>query len=95
MNSPVNIITQQEVSVNGLRYTYTIQPYEATNALGAVMATLTEYRLTGSAGDTISLYKTKDGSWYEVKQSDSPFKNSIMLALKSAIDKLESDPAGQ
>lgn len=87
MNTPIT--NQQEVIVNGLRYSYTIEPFEATNALGAVTAILTEYKLSGSAGDSISLYKTKEGSWYEMQQSGSPLKNAIILDLKSAIDRLE------
>lgn len=90
MNTPGTITNQQEVSVNGLYYTYTIQPFEATNALGAVTAVLTEYKLSGSAGDTIFLYKTKEGSWYDIKQPDSSLKNALMTALKSAIDKLDN-----
>lgn len=89
MNTPGNITIHYEVSVNGLQYTYTVQPFELTNALGTVVATLTEYKLTGSAGHTMSLYKTKDGNWYEIKQSDSPLKNALITALKSAIDRLE------
>ena len=87
---PQQIITQHEVSVNGLLYTYSIKPVDITNALGAVMATLTEYNLTGSAGDNILLYRTKEGNWYDMKQPGSAFKNAIMQALKSAIDKLEN-----
>ncbi len=87
--SPDKTITKQEVSVNGLVYSYTIGTAEITNALGAVMGILTEYRLIGNAGDTISLYKTEEGNWYELKQSDSPLKNAIMMGLKSAIDEKE------
>jgi hypothetical protein len=87
--NPGSIITSQQVSVNGLLYSYTIQDAQITNALGAVIATLTEYKLSGSAGDTISLYRTSEGNWYDLKQSDSPFKNAIMMALKTAIDQKE------
>ncbi len=88
--APRQIITQQQVSVNGLLYTYSIKPVDIPNALGTVMATLTEYELSGSAGDTILLYRTKEGNWYDMKQSGSAFKNAMMQALKSAIDKLEN-----
>ena len=88
--TPQQIITHHEVSVNGLTYTYSIQPVDITNALGAVMGTLTEYNLSGSAGDNILLYRTKEGNWYDMKQPGTPFKNAIMQALKSAIDKLEN-----
>ena len=87
--TPNSISTSQQVSVNGLHYSYTIQDAEITNALGIVIATLIEYRLSGSAGDSISLYRTSEGNWYDMKQSDSPFKNAIMLALKTAIDQKE------
>ena len=87
--NPGSIITSQQVAVNGLFYTYTIQDAAITNALGTVIATLTEYKLTGSAGDTISLFRTTEGNWYDMKQSDSPFKNAIMAALKTAIDQKE------
>jgi len=87
--NPDSIITHQQISVNGLLYSYTIQNSEITNALGAVIAILTEYKLSGSAGDNISLYRTKEGNWYDLKQSDSPFKNAIMAALKTAIDQKE------
>jgi hypothetical protein len=83
---PGSIITSQQVSVNGLLYNYTIQDAQITNAVGVVIATLTEYKLSGSAGDSISLYRTKEGNWYDMKQTDSPFKNAIMVALKTAID---------
>jgi hypothetical protein len=51
--------------------------------------------LTGSAGDTISLYRTTEGNWYDMKQSDSPFKNAIMAALKTAIDQKEKMELGE
>jgi hypothetical protein len=86
---PNSIISDQQISVNGLVYNYTIQDAEITNALGAVMAILTEYKLSGSAGDSISLYRTKEGNWYEMKQSDAPFKNAMMATLKTAIDRKE------
>jgi hypothetical protein len=86
---PNSIISGQQISVNGLVYNYTIQDAEITNALGAVMAILTEYKLSGTAGDSISLYRTKEGNWYDMKQSDSPFKNAIMAALKTTIDEKE------
>ncbi len=89
MNKTPGSITNQQVSVNGLLYSYTIQDAQITNALGTVIATLTEYKLTGSAGDLISLYRTHEGNWYDLKQSDSPFKNAIMVALKTAIDQKE------
>jgi len=88
--TPQQIIIQHQVSVNGLLYTYSIKPVDITNALGAVMGTLTEYNLSGSAGDNILLYRTKEGNWYDMKQSGSPFKNAMIQALKSAIDKLET-----
>ena len=87
---PQQVITLHEVSVNGLLYTYSIKPVDITNALGAVMGTLTEYNLSGSAGDNILLYRTKEGNWYDMKQSGSAFKNAMIQALKSAIDKLEN-----
>ena len=87
--NPSSIITSQQVSVNGLLYSYTIQDAQITNALDTVIAILTEYKLTGSAGDSISLYRTKEGNWYDMKQSDSLFKNAIMVALKTAIDQKE------
>lgn len=87
--NPGSIITSQQVSVNGLLYSYIIQDAQITNALGAVIATLTEYKLSGSAGDSISLYKTSEGNWYDMKQADSLFKNAIMVALKTAIDQKE------
>ena len=76
---PQQIITHYEVSVNGLLYTYSIKPVDITNALGAVMGTLTEYNLSGSAGDNILLYRTKEGNWYDMKQSGSAFKNAISI----------------
>lgn len=87
--NPNSIITSQQVSVNGLLYSYIIQDAQINNALGAVIATLTEYKLSGSAGDSISLYKTSEGNWYDMKQTDSPFKNAIIVALKTAIDQKE------
>lgn len=87
--NPDKIITEQQVAINGLVYSYSVGTAAITNPLGNVIATLTEYTLTGNAGDVITLYRTEEGNWYEMKQSDSPFKNAIMMALKSAIDEKE------
>ena len=43
-----------------------------------------------TAGNSLLLYKTKEGNWYDVQQNDSPFKNTIMLALKYTINQKES-----
>jgi len=72
-----------------LLYRYTIQEAEVTNAIGIVIATLIKYKLLGSAGDSISLYRTREDNWYDMKETGSPFKNAIMVAFKISTDQKE------
>ncbi|GAB2808923.1 hypothetical protein [Ferruginibacter profundus] len=55
-NSGVFIIIRQ-VSLNGLLSSYIIQGVQITNSLGAIIATLTENKLSGSMGNSISSHQ--------------------------------------
>ncbi len=67
-------------------YFYSVKPFQILNALGAVKAILEEYVITNDGGEIYKLYKTKEGSWYDISNT-SPVENGATLrALKLAID---------
>jgi hypothetical protein len=68
------------------RFSYTIKQVEITNALGAAVAVLDEYFITTSAGENYTLYKTKEGNWYDVPETNKGVNKSVLLGLKLGID---------
>lgn len=67
-------------------YLYSVKPVEITNVLGAVIAVLEEYSVTGSKGENYKLYKTKEGNWYDIVDTIPVVNNPVLRALKLAID---------
>jgi hypothetical protein len=72
------------------QYSYTVQPFELTNILGAVVAVLDEYFITDSSSENYKLYKTKEGNWYDVNNVTLGNENRILGMLKIAIERLEN-----
>lgn len=72
------------------QYSYTIMPFEVINALGTVSAVLKEFSIHNCHGEIYKLYKTKEGYWYDINVIDSGKVNSILQALKTAIDKQQN-----
>jgi hypothetical protein len=70
------------------QYSYTVQPFELTNILGAVVAVLDEYFIINSNGETYKLYKTHDGNWYDMPEANKDVDKSVLLGLKLGIDSL-------
>jgi hypothetical protein len=71
------------------QFYYTIKPYELTNALGNIIAVLQEYNFT-KKDDNVNqffckLYRTKEGNWYDMEETNPTGNNSILRALKLAI----------
>ena len=85
-----NQITLEDKS----QYYYTIRPYEFTNALGVVIANLQEYAFTkkepADAPFSCTLYRTKDGNWYDIEEASGANEKTIIRMLKSAIDVAEN-----
>lgn len=67
-------------------FSYTIKQVEITNILGAAVAVLDEYFITNSAGNSYKLYKTNEGNWYDVEAANPNDNNTILMALKLAMD---------
>lgn len=75
------------------RYSYIIQPFELRNALGNIVALLKEYIFTTTGENNeqyfYKLYRTKDENWYEINEANSGAQTTLLLALKTAIDRRE------
>lgn len=86
-----NQITLEDKS----QFYYTVKPYELVNALGASIAVLQEYHFTRKDDDTgtlfCKLYKTKEGSWYDLQDGCSLTEKTVLRMLKSAIDLKENN----
>ena len=71
-------------------YYYSVKPFELTNMLGNIAAILQEYNFTKKADHTnpicFKLYKTKEGNWYNMEEVNPTANNSILRALKLAIN---------
>lgn len=87
-------LTNQILTQDNELYSYSVSPYEMTNALGHVIAILQEYIFTkmerGIESGSYKLYKTKEGNWYEINSPALSPENSILRKLKTAIDIQES-----
>ncbi|MBX9784312.1 MAG: hypothetical protein K2X48_13560 [Chitinophagaceae bacterium] len=70
------------------RFSYTIKQVEIANSLGAVVAILDEYFISNSAGENYKLYKTKEGNWYDVPETNKGADKGVLLGLKLGIDNL-------
>ncbi|MEP7318399.1 MAG: hypothetical protein ABI921_06650 [Panacibacter sp.] len=72
------------------QYFYTIKPFEMTNILGAVIAVLEEYTFVrnelNSHDVLYKLYRTKEGSWYDMEEPKLFSEKAIIRMLKTAID---------
>jgi hypothetical protein len=68
------------------QYSYTVQPFELTNTLGAAVPVLDEYFITNSAGENYKLYKTHEGNWYDVADANTGVEKGVLLGLKLGID---------
>jgi hypothetical protein len=78
--------TMQIILSNSERFSYKIKQVEITNILGAAVAVLDEYFVTNSVGENYTLYKTKEGNWYDVAEANKGVNKRILLALKLKID---------
>lgn len=84
-----NIVSSQLNVENGGTYFYSTQPYEVKNALGSVIAVVTEYTINKKGStETFRLYRTKDGNWYDVEGSINAMPNETIASIKLAIDKV-------
>ena len=85
-----NQITLEDKS----QFYYIVKPYELVNALGNIIAVLQEYHFTKKDDNTgqffCKLYKTKEGSWYDLQDGCNYSEKSILRLLKSAIDSKEN-----
>ena len=88
-----NEATQQneslQVVVGKNNYVYTIRPFTVTNTLGFIRAVLHEYHIVGDRGDEYVLYRTKEGSWYDLNKANPDADTTLLMALKIEIDTKE------
>ena len=89
-----HIYSNQLMLEDKSQFYYTIKPYELTNALGNIVAILQEYHFTKKGDDTeqffCKLYKTKEGSWYDLQDGCNYTEKSLLRMLRSAIDTKEN-----
>lgn len=85
-----NLFSNQITLEDGSLFYYIIKPYELTNALGNIITVLQEYNFTKSGNNysefSCKLYKTTEGNWYDVSQTNKAIDNSVIMALKLAVD---------
>lgn len=83
-------IEKEQLMLEGMgQYFYSIKPFEITNAIGAVIATLAEYSISNSMDQNYKLYRTKEGNWYDIPDVNPVSENAVLLALKLAINSRE------
>ena len=81
-----NVFGKELILDNGTYYLYTIQPYEMKNVLGTVVALLDEYSFTQKGtSETVKLYRTKEGNWYNLGENTDAKQNQLFLEIKTAI----------
>lgn len=94
LSSAMNIFPAHQLTLpDEQQYSYSVVPYEMTNALGHTIAILQEYTITGineCNGFFYRLYKTKEGNWYEINSPTPSVENDILRKLKTAIDMQEN-----
>ena len=88
-----NVFSNQITLEDNSQFYYTIKSYELTNALGNIIAVLQEYNFTKDGDNnsefTCKLYRTKEGNWYDIEESNTAENTTILRALKLAIDSNE------
>ena len=90
-----HIFSNQITIENKSQFYYTVTPYELTNVLGNVIAVLQEYNFTKKDEDNFpfscKLYKTKEGSWYDIEETKILGEKAVLRMLKSAVDSKENN----
>ena len=89
-----NLFSNQIILEDNSQFSYTITPYELTNALGNIIAVLQEYNFTKKDDNngqfSCKLYKTKEGNWYDIEEAKIGAEKTVLRMLKSAIDAKEN-----
>ncbi len=67
---------------------------EVKNPLGVVVAVLKEYIISSTKEENLNdvicrICKTKEGSWYDLEETEQPGIRLLLPHFKSAIDKAE------
>jgi len=63
------------------RLFYSVKPVEIINALDAVIAILDEYSIPNMSGGNYTLYKTKEGNWDDIPETNKETNRTVLLAL--------------
>jgi hypothetical protein len=97
MREALNHIFSNQITLEDKsQFYYTVKPYELTNVLGNIIAVLQEYHFTKKEGHTApfscKLYKTKEGSWYDIEETKIYSEKALLRMLKSTIDSKENNP---
>jgi len=90
-----NLFSHEVILDDTTSFYYTIKPYELKNLLGNIAAILQEYSFTEKedreATITYTLYKTKEGYWYDLEDNVYSPDQSLTRMLKAAINEKESN----
>ena len=86
----IEVNANQMILEDNREYSYTIKPFETTNSLGAVVATLEVHSITNLAGEKYKLYKTTQGNWYDIPETNNAVDKATIMSLKFAINSREN-----
>ncbi len=95
-NTPLKLFNEQILVEDNNQFYYTVKPYELSNALGNLITVLQEYnfiKMDDSTGQLFGkLYRTKEGNWYDLEETQMANEKRILRMLKLAIDAKENNP---
>ncbi len=90
-----NLFTNEIILDEATSFYYTIKPYELKNPLGHIAAILQEYNFINKEDkDSVisyTLYKTKEGYWYDLEDNTSSPDQNMARMLKAAINEKENN----
>lgn len=85
-----NIFGKEVKLEDGTEFLFTIQPYEVRNMLGQELTILDEYLFTKKdSTETLKLYRTRDGNWYDLEDANPAGSASVLRQLKKVLLNLE------
>ena len=87
MNKEVN---QEEiiefVLSDSSRIAYTVKQVEMTNILGKSVAVLEEYSVSFETGEICKLFRTTEGNWYDMPDTNKAVNRRKIMFLKVAFE---------
>lgn len=88
-----HLFSNQLTLQDGNQFWYSILPFELLNPVGASVAILTEYSFSTKdqpAELFCTLYRTKEGNWYDIREAKLNAHNDVIRMLKAAVERKEN-----